>query len=98
MQRVRQGQFCGIDGGADFILTQQVFALINAYFAHGLPLTVTSVAYRLNGETVLGIVNAPLLRECYIAEKGKGAWRNGERISVSSVAACENALVATGFP
>ena len=67
-------------------------------FAHGLPLTVTSVAYRLNGEFVLGIVNAPLLRECFIAEKGKGAWRNGERISVSSVTACENALVATGFP
>ena len=67
-------------------------------FAHGLPLTVTSVAYRLNGEIVLGIVNAPLLRECFIAEKGKGAWRNGERISVSSVAACENALVSTGFP
>ena len=56
-------------------------------FAHGLPLTATSVAYRLNGEIVLGIVNAPLLRECFIAEKGKGAWRNGERISVSSVAA-----------
>ena len=46
-------------------------------FAHGLPLTVTSVAYRLNGEIVLGIVNAPLLRECFIAEKGKGAWRCG---------------------
>ena len=67
-------------------------------FAHGLPLTVTSVAYRLNGEIVLGIVNAPLLHECFIAEKGKGAWRNGESISVSSVTACENALVATGFP
>ena len=67
-------------------------------FAHGLPLTVTSVAYRRNGELEIGIVNAPLLGECYIAEKGKGAWRNGERISVSSVAACENALVSTGFP
>lgn len=33
-------------------------------FAHGLPLTVTSVAYRLNGEIVLGIVNAPLLSSC----------------------------------
>ena len=59
---------------------------------------IDPVAYRLNGEIVLGIVNAPLLRECFIAEKGKGAWRNGERISVSSVTACENALVATGFP
>ena len=67
-------------------------------FAHGLPLTVTSVAYRLNGEIVLGIVNAPLLHECFIAEKGKGAWRNGESISVSSVTACENALIAPGFP
>lgn len=67
-------------------------------FAHGLPLTVTSVAYRLSGEVVLGIINAPLLRECYVAEKGKGAWRNSERIAVSDVAACEDALVATGFP
>ncbi len=67
-------------------------------FAHGLPLSVTSVAYRLNGEVVLGIINAPLLREWYVAEKGRGAWRNGEAIRVSSVAACENALVATGFP
>ena len=50
------------------------------------------------GEIVLGIVNAPLLHECFIAEKGKGAWRNGESISVSSVTACENALIATGFP
>ncbi|MFQ8890431.1 MAG: inositol monophosphatase family protein [Bilophila wadsworthia] len=29
--------------------------------------------------------------------EGKRAWRNGERISVSSVTACENALIATGF-
>ncbi len=67
-------------------------------FAHGLPLTVTSVAYRRNGELEIGIINAPLLGECYIAEKGKGAWRNGERISVSTTAFCEEAVVATGFP
>ena len=66
-------------------------------FAHGLPLSVTSVAYRLNGELVLGIINAPLLQEWYVAEKGRGAWRNGEAIRVSSVSDCENALVATGF-
>ena len=67
-------------------------------FAHGLPLTVVSVAYRKDGELVLGIVNAPLLGECYVAEKDKGAWRNGKRIGVSAVESCENALVATGFP
>ena len=62
-------------------------AIINANHAH--PHTI-----RHKGR----IVNAPLLRECFIAEKAKGAWRNGERISVSSVTACENALIATGFP
>lgn len=67
-------------------------------FAHGLPLTVVSAAYRKDGELTLGIVNAPLLGECYVAEKGRGAWRNGERIRVSTVASCESALVATGFP
>lgn len=67
-------------------------------FAHGLPLTVISAAYRQGGEVTLGIVHAPLLGERYTAEKGKGAWRNGERIAVSSVAACDEALVATGFP
>lgn len=55
------------------------------------------MAYRLNGEIVLGIVNAPLLRECFIAEKGKGAWRNGERISVSSVAAARMPLYPPVF-
>lgn len=67
-------------------------------FAHGVPLTVTSVAYRLRGELVLGIINAPLLQEWYVAEKGRGAWRNGERIHVSDVEKCEDALVGTGFP
>lgn len=67
-------------------------------FAHGLPLAVTSVGLWQNGEVTLGIVNAPLLGEWYVAEKGKGAWRNGERLTVSAVDDCREALVATGFP
>lgn len=67
-------------------------------FAHGLPLAVTSVGLWQKGEVVLGIVNAPLIGEWYIAEKGKGAWRNGGRLAVSTVDDCREALVATGFP
>ena len=67
-------------------------------FAHGLPLTVTSVALRQHGELVLGIINAPLLGEWYLAEKDCGACRNGTPIHVSMAASPEEALVATGFP
>ncbi len=67
-------------------------------FAHGLPFVAISVALRRDGELVLGIVNAPLLGECFIAEKGKGAWLNGESIRVSGTPRLEDALVATGFP
>lgn len=47
-------------------------------FAHGLPLTVTSVAYRLNGEIVLGIVNAPLLHELYCGKGKRGMAQRGK--------------------
>lgn len=36
------------------------------------------------GEIILGIIYAPMLGELYIAEKGKGATRNGKKIRVSS--------------
>lgn len=67
-------------------------------FAHGLPFVATSVALQREGELVLGVVNAPLLGECFIAEKGKGAWLNGKPIHVSQIDNLEEALVATGFP
>ena len=35
------------------------------------------------GAAVAGVVHAPALGETYVAERGRGAWRNGERITVS---------------
>lgn len=67
-------------------------------FAHGMPLVATSVAFRQHGEVVFGVVNVPLINECYVAEQGKGAWRNEVPVHVSSIATCREALVATGFP
>ena len=67
-------------------------------FAHRFGDTVTSVALWENGEVVMGAISAPIRGERYVAERGRGAWLNGKRISVSGVKACEDALVATGFP
>ena len=67
-------------------------------YAHGFPVVGTSVAWYADGAVQLGIVNAPLLNECYVAETGRGAWCNGQRLQVSGVQQCAEALVATGFP
>jgi myo-inositol-1(or 4)-monophosphatase len=40
----------------------------------------------------------PSLEECFSAEKGKGAWLNDKRISVSKADKLIGTLLVTGFP
>ncbi|MEC4747591.1 inositol monophosphatase family protein [Methylomicrobium sp. Wu6] len=56
-----------------------------------------SVALEIDGDIVIGAVYAPVLNDLYIAEKGKGAFKNGERIAVSDETNLGDAMVATGF-
>ena len=67
-------------------------------FAHGVPLTCTSIALEERGELVVGVVYAPVLNELYIGVKGQGATRNGQPIHVSSTDKLKLSLLATGFP
>lgn len=67
-------------------------------FAHGLPMVATSVALAVNREIVLGIINIPILDECFFAIKGHGAFLNNKKISVSSETNLKSSLIATGFP
>jgi len=48
------------------------------------PLWCVSIALARGREIVLGVVYAPVLEELYAAEKGGGAFRNGEKIKVSA--------------
>jgi histidinol-phosphatase len=38
-----------------------------------------------DGEMILGVSNAPALKECLYAEKGFGSYLNGEKIEVSNI-------------
>lgn len=67
-------------------------------FAHGLPFVASSIALWHDGEIVLGVVNAPLIQECFSAVKGMGAYRNSKPIHVSATARLDHSLIATGFP
>lgn len=57
-----------------------------ANFARGIPIWATLIALQVDGEQVLGLVNAPALGERYEAVNGGGATCNGDRIRVSSEA------------
>lgn len=67
-------------------------------FAHRLPFVAVSAALWQGGRSALGVVNAPILGECFWALRGKGAYLNGAPLRVSGQIELEKALVATGFP
>ena len=66
-------------------------------FLRGVYAVGVSVALVADGRPVVGAVGAPLLDEVFTAVEGAGAFRNGERITVSGRPADE-ALIATGMP
>jgi myo-inositol-1(or 4)-monophosphatase len=67
-------------------------------FAHGFPVYNVSIGLEKAGQLVAGVVYDPTRDEMFSAERGSGAFLNGERIHVSNVERLNDALVATGFP
>ncbi|MBZ0100012.1 MAG: inositol monophosphatase [Taibaiella sp.] len=67
-------------------------------FAHAIPICCTSIGVRHKGEMVLGAVYNPIMKELFFAEKGKGAYLNDEKISVSKKSDFKKACLVTGFP
>ncbi len=66
-------------------------------YAHGFPIWTVTLALEVRGRLEVGVTYAPCLGELFWAQRGKGAWRNGKRIRVTSCAAVEEALLCTGF-
>ncbi len=67
-------------------------------FAHGFPVFNVTLALEREGELIAGVIFDPTRNELFTAEKGSGAFLNGERIHVSSARRVLDSLVATGFP
>jgi myo-inositol-1(or 4)-monophosphatase len=69
---------------------------INYY--HQYPCFCVSIGLEVEGEMILGVVYNPILDELFHAEKGKGAFLNKDRISVSSENRLDGSFLCTGFP
>ena len=67
-------------------------------FAHGFPVFCVSLALEWKNQRIAGVIYDPTRNELFSAEKGSGAYLNGEAIHVSKVANLAESLVATGFP
>jgi myo-inositol-1(or 4)-monophosphatase len=67
-------------------------------FTHGYPCFCVSIGCEDNGELIAGVVFNPMADELFWAMKGKGAYLNDKKISVSQTATVSESLLATGFP
>jgi histidinol-phosphatase len=67
-------------------------------YSRGIPVFATQIALEEDGEVVVGVVSAPALARRWWAERGGGAFLNGERIHVSRIDSIEAATVSGDIP
>jgi myo-inositol-1(or 4)-monophosphatase len=67
-------------------------------YTHAFPCFAVSIGLEKNGEIILGVVYDPNFDEMFTAEKGRGAFVNGKRLSVSKADVLIRSLLVTGFP
>jgi myo-inositol-1(or 4)-monophosphatase len=67
-------------------------------FLHSYPMYAVSIAVAHRGRPILGVVLNSASGELWTAMQGRGAFRNGQPIRVSSVVGLRQSLLGTGFP
>jgi myo-inositol-1(or 4)-monophosphatase len=66
-------------------------------YLYGLPSWSVSIAVEDSQGAFVGVVHAPLMNETFWAERGGGAFLDGEAIAVSDCTDLSQALLGTGF-
>ena len=69
-----------IDGTRDFVRGNRFWCIL--------------VALEDQGEPVVGVAHFPMLDETYSGVRGGGAWRNGERLRVSTIDRIDGAVLS----
>jgi len=67
-------------------------------FAHSFPVFCVSLGLAFRGKRKAAVLYDPTRDELFAAERGKGAFLNGQKIEVSNTSKLAQSLVATGFP
>jgi myo-inositol-1(or 4)-monophosphatase len=83
--------------GADRIWIIDPLDGTSNYLQH-FPMWCVSIGLREKGEMTCALIYEPLRDLFFTAERGSGAFRNGQRIRVSTHTRVEGSFLATGFP
>ncbi|WP_087999102.1 inositol monophosphatase family protein [Gottfriedia solisilvae] len=67
-------------------------------YSKNLPHFAISLAIAIDGVVWVGVVHSPELNITFIGIRGRGAFCNGEKISVNGIKALSDAVIGTGFP
>jgi len=67
-------------------------------FLHGIPQFAISMALEREGSVIAGLIYNPASEEMFIAERGKGAFMNEQRIRVAGRKRLADAVIACGMP
>jgi myo-inositol-1(or 4)-monophosphatase len=67
-------------------------------YAHHIPWYAISIALFVDDEPLVGVVHNPANGDMFYAEKGNGAYFNGERMKVTDRSEMIETLLCTGFP
>jgi myo-inositol-1(or 4)-monophosphatase len=67
-------------------------------FVRHIPMFAVSIAAYANNEVQAGVIYLPITHELFVAEKGQGAYYNGSKMQVSTVASIDYAVAGVGFP
>lgn len=83
------------EGGIKWII-DPIDGTVN--FAHCIPMFSISIAATCQNDILSGVIYNPMTSELFIAEKGNGAYLNGEKLKCTKTAVLDSAIAATGFP
>jgi histidinol-phosphatase len=92
--------FYGEEGGAQGMQADSIWLVDpldgTKSFVRDTPFFSTQIALMRGGELVLGVSSACVYGELAWAERGGGAWLNGERIHVSERTRLDETILSTG--
>ena len=67
-------------------------------FLHGIPQFAISIALSREGTVIAGVIYNPANDELYVAERGKGAFLNDQRLRVAGRRKLNECVIACGLP
>ncbi|MET0724608.1 MAG: inositol monophosphatase family protein, partial [Tardiphaga sp.] len=67
-------------------------------FLHGIPQFAISIGLQREGTIIAGVIYNPANDELYIAERGKGAFLNDQRLRVAGRRRLDECVIACGLP